>query len=238
MEQLELRATRRELIGKQVRHLRGKGFIPSVLYGHRVEPVPLQIEARSLVKVLQKAGANTLIAVRFDGGEPRMALVREVQLHPVTRALLHVDLYEVIMTEKITTQVPIVLLGEPPVVVRREGILVRGVDSVEIECLPGDLIHSIEVSLDELTQVDQAIMVRELSAGPNIKILSDPNEVVVQVLPVVEEVIEELLPAAPAEVEVIGKGKEEEQPEAEAETKAEVRPKAEAKPKGKGEEKP
>lgn len=217
MEKMELFAERRQVHGKQVKHLRNKGMVPAVLYGHHQEPVPLQIPERSLSKVLIQAGTHHLINLQIDGQETESVLVKEIQRHPVKGNFLHVDLYAVIMGERLRTKVPLILTGTSPVVTRKEGIMVHGLVELEIECLPGDLIESITVDVSQLAEINQAIMVGDLGVDPSIQILSGKGELVAKVLPVVEEVVEEVVPAvAPAEVEVIAKGKvEEEAPAAE-----------------------
>lgn len=208
MEEIELRAQKREVIGKQVKQLRHRGFVPAILYGHRTESLPLQVEERSLRRVLERVGSHHLITLRVgDEKEPRMTLAREVQLDPITHALLHVDFYEVVMTEKITTEVPLVFIGQSPVMEKREGVLVRGLDSVEVECLPSNLIESIEVNLEDLVEIDQAIVVGDLTVDADVEVLTDEEELVAQILPLrVEEVVEEVVPA---EVEIISPEREE-----------------------------
>ncbi len=215
MEEIELRAQKREIIGKQVKQLRRQGLIPAILYGHRREPFPLQIEERSLRRVLERVGSHHLITLRVgDDKEPRMTLAREVQLDPITHTLLHVDFYEVVMTEKITTEVPLVFIGQSPVIERREGILVRGLDSVEVECLPSNLIESIEVNLEDLVEIDQAITVDDLTVDADLEVLTDKEEVVAQILPLraveeVEEIVEVAEEVVPSEVEIISREREE-----------------------------
>lgn len=212
MEEIELRAQKREIIGKQVKQLRRQGLIPAILYGHRTGSLPLQIEERSLRQILERVGSHHLITLRVgDDKEPKMTLAREVQLDPITHALLHVDFYEVVMTEKITTEVPLVFIGQSPVIERREGILVRGLDSLEVECLPSNLIESIGVNLEDLVEIDQAITVGDLTVDPDLEVLTDKEEIVAQILPLraveeVEEVVEEV---APSEVEIISREREE-----------------------------
>jgi len=216
MEEIELRAQKREVIGKQVKQLRRQGVVPAILYGHRREPLPLQIEERSLRRVLERVGSHHLITLRVgDDNEPRTTLAREVQLDPITHALLHVDFYEVVMTEKITTEVPLVFIGHSPVMEKREGVLVRGLDSVEVECLPSNLIESIEVNLEDLVEMDQSILVGDLTVDADVEILTDKEEVVAQILPLrVEEVAEEVIEeVVPSEVEIISGEREEEPPE-------------------------
>ena len=208
MEAITLSAQPRTVTGKQVRQMRREGLVPAVVYGHRTAPLPVQIEERALRQALQRAGGNQLIRLHVgDGGTPRMVLLREVQREPISRRLLHVDLYEVVMTERIRAEIPVVFTGASPVVKRGDGLLYHGVETVEVECLPGDLIQHIEVDLSSLTEVDQEITVGSLNLGDKIEILSDPGEVLARVLPVQEEAVEEAAPAAEAEVEIISREK-------------------------------
>ena len=219
MEEIELRAHKRGVIGKQVKQLRRQGLVPAILYGHRREPLPLQIEERSLRRVLERVGSHHLITLRVgDDKEPRMTLARQVQLDPITHALLHVDFYEVVMTEKITTEVPLVFIGQSPVMEKREGVLVRGLDSLEVECLPSNLMESIEVNLEDLVEIDQAILVSDLTVDADVEILTDKEEVVAQILPLraveeVEEIVEVAEEVVPSEVEIVSGEREEEPPE-------------------------
>ena len=231
MEQIQLRAERRNIFGKKTKRLRRAGFIPATLYGPRMEPVSLQVHERDLRRVLDRAGTSHLISLRIDEADrPRMTLAREIQRDLITHSLLHVDLYEVVMTEKTTAEIPISLLGEAPVVAQKTGLLVRGLDSVQVQCLPGELIESIEVDVSVLRETDEVILVKDLPVDEAIEILTNPEEVVVKVLPVralVEEVVEEEVEVP--EVEVITAAKErEEEPEEDLEEAEEEEQEAEA----------
>ncbi len=219
MEQIELKVEKRTLIGKKVKSLRREGVIPAVLYGPKTEPIPIQCDGRELQHVLAKAGGTNLIAVRMDeDGEPKMALAREVQRDAITDRLYHVDFYQVVMTEKVTAEVNVIFIGQPPAVQQKDFMLLQGADSVEIECLPGDLIHSIEVDLSNLG-IDDAIYVKDLQVPDNVTILTDGDELVAKVqhlyIPQEEEEVEEWIEEAPEEVEVIAKGRVEAGEEAE-----------------------
>lgn len=219
MEQIELGVEERTIIGKRVRGLRRQGLVPAVLYGPKTKPLSIQCDGRELQRVLARAGGTNLISLRLgDTGSPRMALVRDVQRDLITNELRHVDFYQVVMTEKVKAEVNIVFSGQPPAVQQKVAMLLHGTDSVEIECLPGDLIHSIEVDLSTLSGVDDAIYVRDLQVPDNITILTDDDELVAKVqrlrVTAVEEV-EEVVEKAPEEVEVIAKGKEEKEKPAE-----------------------
>ncbi len=218
MEQFELRAEKRTIIGKRVKGLRREGLVPAVLYGPKTEPIPIQCDRRELQRILARAGGTNLISLRIgDDGEPKMALAREVQRDAITNELYHVDFYQVVMTEKVKTDVSIIFTGQPPAVQQNMAMLLQGMDSVEVECLPGNLIHSIEVDLSTLG-IDEAIYVRDLRVPDDVTILTDGDEVVAKVQRLrvaVEE--EEEVEAAPGEVEVIAKGRAEEAEEAGAE---------------------
>lgn len=210
MEQVELKAEKRTIIGKRVKGLRREGIIPALLYGPKTEPVPIQCDGRELQHVLARAGGTNLISLRIgDKGRPNMALAREVQRDAITGDLRHVDFYQVVMTEKVKAEVHVILTGQPAAVQKKEAMLLQGTDSVEIECLPGDLIHSIEVDLSTLSEIDDAVYVKDLQVPDNIAILTDGDELVAKVQRLRVAEVEEEVEVAPEEVEVIAKGKEE-----------------------------
>jgi len=218
MEQILLDAELRDVTGKAVRHLRRDGYIPAVVYGHRTEPLSLQVAERALRQALRVAGSNRLITLNVPGQEtPKMVLVRELQRDALSHAMLHVDFYEVVMTEKITAEVPVVLIGESPLVKSGGGLLLQSLDTIEVECLPGDLPPQVEVDLSRLVEINQGVVVRDLQVGASVQVLTDLDEVVVKILAPEEEEVEEVVaPTEPAEVEVVGK-KEKAEEEAPAE---------------------
>jgi large subunit ribosomal protein L25 len=219
MEEIVLSAELREVTGKAVKSLRRGGYVPAIVYGHRTEPVKLQVQERALHQTMREAGGTRLIALEIAGQEARHVLAREVQRDALNHAVLHIDFYEVVMTEKVTTDVPIVLLGESALVKKGEALLFQGLDSVEIECLPGDLPPHIEVSIAGLATIDQAILVRDLQVSEAVKILTDQNEIVVKIIPLAKEEVEEVAPAVVTpEVELVGKKKPEGEEEVEAES--------------------
>lgn len=216
MEKIELQAEPRTIRGKKVKTLRRQGLVPGVLYGHRNEPMLLQMKAPELSRVLARTGGNRLITLTVGGSkDTHMALAREVQRDVITGNPLHVDFYEVTMTEKIRVEVPIVLVGESPAVERGDGMLLHMLDSIEIECLPGDLLNTIQVDVSALDEVDQAIYIRDLKVPPSVTFLSDSDEMIVKVeyAKAEEEEEEEVLEEIPAEVEVISERKAEEEEE-------------------------
>jgi large subunit ribosomal protein L25 len=211
MDQIELNSSPRSVIGKQVRALRRQGLVPLVMYGANSQPVHLQADQKELARVLRQAGGSRLIAVRTNGAV-QTALAREVQREPITGQILHVDLLAVSMTERIRVEVPLLLDGKPGAVKRGEGVLLAGLDAIEIECLPGDLIDSIHVNLEALDKVGDALYVSDLQIPATIKVLTEPGEMVARVTYLAAEEVPAAEPAAEvAEPEVIAKGKVEEE---------------------------
>jgi len=212
-EQVGLTAEKRTVIGKHVKQLRQQGWVPGVMYGHGFDSVPLRFEKRSLRHVLSKVGGSQLISINIEGNkQPEMALVRDVQRDPIRGSLLHVDFYRVRMTERLTAEVPLIVVGESPVAEAREGILLQGISSIEVECLPGDLVDAIEVDLTDLVEIDQALYVRDLAVPAGIDVLTDLDEMVARVVPLEAEEVEEeeeVIPEA-EEVEVITEAREKE----------------------------
>jgi large subunit ribosomal protein L25 len=212
MADILLNAQPRAVIGKQVNAMRRTGMIPAVLYGKQLEtPLNLQIDEKTLKTVVAQAGRNRLIKLTVDGGGERLVLTRDVQRNSLSQRIIHVDLQEVSMNEKITTEVPLVLVGTSPAVTRGEGLLIHGIDTVLIRVLPADLIPQIEVDVTAIENLNQSLFVRDLKVSDKIEIRTAGDEMVAKVVPVKEEVITTEAPTVAGEVEVIGKGKKEEE---------------------------
>jgi large subunit ribosomal protein L25 len=212
---IELQVSSRKLLGKRVRHLRKQGVLPANIFGHGIGSRSVQVESAAFQAAYGKAGTNALVALTVDGESPVMALIRGIQRNPVNSRLLHADFYEVSMTEKISLSVPLAFTGEAPGVVTGGGILLRNLEHVEVECLPGDLVHSIPVDISVLTEVGSALYVKDLKVGAAVTIHADADELVVKVMPPAkEEVVAVAEEAGSSEVEVVAKKKEKEQEEA------------------------
>ncbi len=195
MEQIELQAINRDILGKKVRFLRREGIMPVHLFGHGIESVALQCDIVELQRVLAQAGKTRLISLKLDEAErPRNVVVREVQRDSLTGELLHVDFYQVRMAEKIRVEVPIVLVGEAPALKLKENMLLHELNSLTIECLPDRILPSIEVDVSPLSEAGQAIQVKDIMLGEGIAVLINPEHIVVKIvlrrIEVVEEVVE------------------------------------------------
>lgn len=203
MEQIELSAATRDILGKKVRFLRRQGLTPANLYGRNVKSTALQVDTIQLKHTLAKAGKSSLVALKVDSAKrPKMVIIRDIQREPLTGGLLHVDLYQVKMEERIKIEVSLLFVGEAPAIRDRGGILVQNMTSVEVECLPANMPHNIEVDLSVLKELDQAVHVKDLSVDEGVTILTDPEQSIVQIArsKVEVEIAAELM-AAEAEAE-------------------------------------
>lgn len=216
MEQIELKAEPRTLTGRRAKKLRDQGYVPAIVYGSQVEATPIQVESKTLHKVLTKAGGNTLIALQIGKKKPILTLAREIQRDIIRHNILHVDFYRVVMTEKISAEIPLVLSGEAPAL-EEGGILVHGLNTVEVQCLPADLPSALEVDLSSLVEFNDLVTVADLQVPSSVAILSDSDSVIARIEAprIVEEEVEvpEEEIEVSAEPELVGKAEAEEEAE-------------------------
>jgi large subunit ribosomal protein L25 len=210
----------RSVTGKKVKQLRRDGFIPAVIYGQS-EAVHVQLENLPLRRVLREAGSTSLIELELDGSS-RTVLARHIQIHPTRGDLFHVDFYEVNMRQVLTSEAVLVATGESPAAEDGEGSAVLVVHTVQIEALPDDLISELEVDISRIEAPEDVLHVSDLAAPRGVTILADPETVIAkfEYAQLEEEEEEEEVEAPEAdEVEVITKGRHEEEADsAETET--------------------
>jgi len=214
-----LEAKSRDTFGKNAaRRTRREGWIPAVLYGgtpqgERPAGMPITVDPKTLSRILHsESGMNTLISLALDGGAPTSVMVREYQRDPVTHRPLHVDFYRIAMDKAIRVTVPIVVKGEAQGVKQQGGLLDLVHREVVVECLPGDIPEHLDIDVSEL-MLGQAIRVKDLTPDPKWTAVSDAEMMLVHVIS--PKAVEEpaaaeaavATPAAPAEPEVIKKGK-------------------------------
>lgn len=178
MEKVVLKATKRDVRGKQVNALRRAGRLPAVIYGRRTEPVKISLDAHEANLGLSKVGSSSLITIVVDGTE-YPALVRERQRDYIKDRLIHVDFLAVSLTEKLRAEVRIELAGVSPAVKDSDAVLVTGLHTLSVECLPADLPDHLTVDIGSLVKVGDSIHVRDVSLGDKIQILDDPDEMIV-----------------------------------------------------------
>ncbi len=220
MEKPVLNAEVRDKTGKEVaRKLRAKGMIPAVFYGPRSESLVLMVDPKELSKTLKtEAGENVIIDLTIRKGPESLqktVMVKEVQMHPIQRRMLHADFYEVSMEQMVTVEVPVHLLGKAEGV-KAGGILDQVLRTIQIQCLPGDIPRSIDVNVDAL-MIGDSVHVKEVQLEKG-KILTDPNFTIASVVPPAAEVkpAEEAVPeeeAAEAEAKEKEEGEKKEKEE-------------------------
>lgn len=169
----------REVIGNKVRALRKTGVIPAVLYGHNVPAKNLAVDARIFEKVYKAAGESTLVDLQVGAGAPVKVLIQEVAKHYLTLKPIHVDFYQVSMTEKLTADIPLKFIGEAPAVKELGAVLVKNLHEVKVECLPNDLVHEIEIDLATLQNFGDAIAVKHIVPPKGVTILNKPEEILI-----------------------------------------------------------
>lgn len=183
MTTLTLHATTRDVRGKKNKSLRTSGTLPGVLYGHGVQPRALSVANGEFVRIYRKAGESTLIDLTVDDATPTKVIVQDVQRHPISGAVIHVDFHQVSMTEKLHTEIPLSFVGESRAVKELGGILVKNLGQVKVEALPGDLVPEIPVDISALATFDNIIYVRDLALPKGIAVREGTDEVVALVTP-------------------------------------------------------
>jgi large subunit ribosomal protein L25 len=212
----ELAVEPRDALGKAaVGRLRRKGLVPAVLYGRGADPVTLAVSPLEVQRTLQGHGAGgVLVNLRLPGdGEPRTAVVRELQYDPVRDALIHIDFQAVRMDEQITVEVPIHVVGEAAGVREQSGVLAVLMRTVEVSCLPSQIPDRLDVDVSALRIYD-VVTVAGLQLPEGVRVTTPSTQPVATVAPpMAEEVVAAAAaPAAEPEVVTERKPKEEEGP--------------------------
>ncbi len=219
MAEVTLEVSRREETGKGVaKKLRVEGKIPAVVYGGHREPVAITVDRKSISELVQKSehGIRSIFLLKMSGtDQQRHAMIKEVQINAISRKMTHIDFVRVIMDEVVRVTVPVHLNGTAEGV-KEGGILDWQVRDLHVECLPGSIPDSVEVDISGLG-MHKYLRISDLTVPEGLKVLDDPERVVVGVTHARAEVVEEAAPtdvtAVPAEPEVIKKGKTEEEEE-------------------------
>ena len=222
------------------RRTRLTGMVPAILYGGKKDSISLSVNAKHVARILRsETGHNTIFTVQVADGAAEKAMVKDWQVDPVSGSLLHVDLFRIAMDVRMRVRVPVHTFGEPQGVKMQGGVFEMVTREVEVECLPADIPEEFKVDVSDML-IGKQLRAGDLPFDRNkVKLLTDPMRVLAHVVVLKKE--EEPAPeaavateTAPAEPEVIKKGKKEE--EGEAEAGAEPAAKAE-KPEKKGKEK-
>ncbi|MDD3861738.1 MAG: 50S ribosomal protein L25 [Candidatus Gracilibacteria bacterium] len=181
---LEVQARDKSIKAKD---LLAKDLIPAIFYGKGIENMEFQMNYQAFRKAYKQAGSNTIIELKTEDGKTFNVLASSVQLNPVTDMIVHVDFINVRMDEEIQTEVPLKFVGTSLAVKNDSGTLTSNVDALKVKCLPKDLVHEIEVSIEPLVDFNAIIRVKDLTIPQGITVLTPEDELVATVVPPREE---------------------------------------------------
>lgn len=177
-----LSCQKRELATKShLNNLKRNENIPGIVYGREQNPMPITLGAREVYKVFSSHGARGIFSLDVAGeSKPFMSVVRDLQKHPLTGKIIHIDFMTINMMEKFTSSVPVHIVGEEEAA-KEGGIVQSGLKEIEVECLPQDLPESITCDISNL-EIGSNITVSDIIAPAGVLFLSEPDAVVVTIL--------------------------------------------------------
>lgn len=188
VEKLKVEAETRSLFGRKIKKLRKEGILPSNVFGKNIKSLPIQLSLASFSTIYNEAGENKIIYLTIKGEkEEKPVLVHNIQMDPVSGAMLHVDFHQVSLTEKVTSNVPVELIGEAPAVSQSIGILVRPLSEVEVEALPTQLPEKFEVDVSNLKNVDDSITVASIKVPSGVSLITSADQIVAKIEPPAKE---------------------------------------------------
>ncbi len=182
--------------GIKSKDLRLQNLLPAEFYGKGVKNVSLQLAYGVFRRLFKTAGKNTVIELNVDGKAKHNVLVHDIQRDPISDKLIHVDFINVRMDQVIHAKIPLKFVGLAPAVKEFGGILTYNLDEIGVKCLPKDLIHSIEVSVDSIVDLHSYVRVKDLIVPEGITVVNPPDEVVVTAVLPKEEVVDAPVVAA------------------------------------------
>ncbi len=223
---MEIKAEKREFFGKKNRALREQGRIPAILYGPDFKSEPVSVNLKEVKLIYQKAGESTVIDLKVkDEKESYKVLIKDIQWDPVTDDLIHVDFYKANLAEKVSVSIPVKIIGESAIVKSGAGIVLTLLSEIEVEALPLDLPHEVEVNVSSLTEIGQSVAVKDLPIDhTKVKVLEHHPEDLVVKIDYAVQIEKEVEVKGVEEVEVL-KEKPEEASEGEGDTEAKEEPK-------------
>ncbi len=201
MDRLSLTADERKVLGKKVKTLRRDGKLPAHVFGKGVEGENVVVTQKDFLKTFHLAGETGVIDLKIGSEKVRPVMVRDVQYDPVSNLPVHIDFYQVNLSQKVKVNVPLVLIGEQPESVKMgEAIVLQTISEIEVEALPTDLVENIEIDITSLAAIDDAITVGQLQFDRSKLTVEVPEEeIVVKLAPAVSAEMEKLLEEQAAE---------------------------------------
>lgn len=213
---LILSAKIRQDTKKKVKALKEKGLLAAVVYGPKLKTLSLEVDFKEFKKIYKEAGESSLIKLRLPGlKKDYPVLIYEIQKDPVSDEPIHVDFYQTSLTKEVEADVPLVFEGEAKAVKELGGTLVRNISELRVKSLPQNLPKEIKVSIESLKTFEDKIIIQDLKLPKEIKILKEPDEVIVLVTPPekVEEELEKPVEEKVEEVKIAGKEEKAEEEE-------------------------
>ena len=204
MKKYTLDGNLREQTGRKVKNLRMRGALPANVYGKGLQSQSIEVDTAKFKAVFAHAGETGVVELTIDG-HVKPVLIHNIQRDPVSSEILHVEFYQVDLKQKVKTNVPIVFVGEAPIVLSKTAVLLTLLSEVEVEALPNDLPEKIEVDISVLTDLDQEVQVADLQVPEGVTIVTDASVGVVKATAIVskeaqEQEAEEAAKAAEAAV--------------------------------------
>lgn len=191
MEKHTFKVSKRTISGRKVSQLRKKGLTPGNVFGKHITSFAVEMDSKDFLAIFQKAGETGLLELSVDG-EMHPVLIHHVSYHPVSSKTLHVDFLEVNLKEKVTTKVPVVLVGEAIAVKDKVGVILTLLNELEVEALPMDLPDKIEVDVSHLAKVGETIKISDLKVSEKVKIITSVENDLVKVAPLVSKEAEKM----------------------------------------------
>jgi large subunit ribosomal protein L25 len=183
MNKLTLKAEARKISGRKVKNLRKEGILPGNISGKKIKSEAVQVNFKEFDKIYKEAGETGLVTLEI-GKEEKPVLIHNLQVNPVSDVPVHVDFLQVDLKEKVEADVPVELIGESPAEKQALGTVVQYINEIKVEALPMDLPEKFEVDTTELSEVDQAIYVKDLKVDrAKVDIKTGADEIVVKVEP-------------------------------------------------------
>ncbi len=188
-----LTAVKRTATGRRAKHVHDDGNIPGVVYGSGAEAGSIQVSRAEFRKVYRAAGMSSLIDLAVEGAAPVKAVIKDVQVNPISLEPYHIDFHQVRMDREMEAEVPLKFVGESLAVKGLAGTLVRPLDALHVHCLPADLPHEIEVDISVLNTFDDSITVADLKLPKGVTVEEEPTALVANVAaPLTEEQLKKM----------------------------------------------
>jgi len=206
---LTLIAKTRKTVGKKTKTLRQKGLLPAVLYGPKIKSMPIEVNFKDFEKTYKEAGESSLLSLEV-GKEKFTVLIHELSVDPLSSQPFHVDFYQPDLKKEIEAKIPIVIEGESGAVKELGGTIIKNISELEVRALPQDLPREIKIDVSSLNTFEEHIAVKDLKLQEGVKILKDPEEILVRVIPPqkIEEELAKPIEEKVEEVEKMEKKKE------------------------------